>query len=180
MLKELEEEIEKHSIDDQRAILKKIKARERDKARAKVNRLFERKNPKVEKICQVCGCREKIEFHHIDYSKPYVVNILCKYCHSDFHRGIIKIPSAFDLEKLCSNPIVNKKGQKVFYQRQWLKDLWIEKGFKTSLEVANVCNISAPYIETLARTLIVPSERVAKRIGEVLNFDYKKLLCERN
>lgn len=178
MLKELEKEIEKHSIDDQWTILKKIKARERDKARAKVNRLFERKNPKVEKICQVCGSREKIEFHHIDYSKPYVVNILCKYCHSDFHRGITKIPNAINLEELCVNPVINKKGQKVFYQRQWLKDLWIEKGFETSREIANVCNISSSYIETLARTLIVPSERVAKRIGEVLNFDYNKLLCK--
>ena len=48
-VKELQDEIEKHSINDQWAILKKIKARERDKARAKVNRLFERKSPKVEK-----------------------------------------------------------------------------------------------------------------------------------
>lgn len=32
MLKELQEEIEKHSINDQWAILRKVKARERDKA----------------------------------------------------------------------------------------------------------------------------------------------------
>jgi len=101
MLKELQEEIEKHDFKDQWSILRQVKRRERDKARAKVNRLFERKNPKIEKICQVCGTKQKIEFHHIDYSKPYVVNILCKYCHTDYHRGIIKIPNAIDLEKLC-------------------------------------------------------------------------------
>lgn len=176
MLKELQEEIEKHSLNDQYAILRKVKSRERDKARAKVNRLFERKKPKIEKICQVCGSKEKIEFHHTDYSKPYIVNILCKYCHSDFHRGIIKIPNSIDLEKLCEEPLNKRVGQKVIYQRQWLKDLWKKKGFENSLEIANACHISSAYIETLARTSIVPSERVAKRIGEVLNFDYQELL----
>lgn len=163
-------------ISDQWSILRQIKRRERDKARAKVNRLFERKNPQVEKKCQVCGSKEKIEFHHIDYSKPYVVNILCKYCHSDYHRGIIKIPQAIDLEKTCIEPLNKRVGQKVIYQRQWLKDLWIEKGFKNSIEIAQICNISSCYIESLARTNVRPSERVAKRIGEVLDFDYKKLL----
>lgn len=177
MLKELQEEIEKHSITDQWAILRKIKSRERDKARAKVNRLFERKNPKIEKICQVCGSKEKIEFHHKDYSKPYIVNILCRYCHSDYHRGIIQIPKTINLEEVCEKPILTKQGQKVPYKRQWLKDLWIERGYEKSREIADVCNISSTYIETLARTNIVPSERVAKKIGEVLNFDYKKLLA---
>lgn len=176
MLKELQEEIEKHTINDQWIILKKIKSRERDKARAKVNRLFERKNPQVEKICQICGSKEKIEFHHNDYTKPYIVNILCKYCHSDYHRRIIEIPEPINLEDICEKPVVIKNGQRVQYKRQWLKNLWIEKGFKNSLEIANACNISSAYIETLARTDIIPSERVAKRIGEVLNFDYQKLL----
>lgn len=176
MIKELQDEIEQHSIDDQWIILRKIKSRERDKARAKVNRLFERKRPRVEKKCQLCNSTEKIEFHHIDYSKPYVVNILCKYCHSDYHRGIINIPKAIDLEKICEEPIMKIRGQRVAYRRQWLKDLWIEKGFKSSIEIANVCQITSSYIETLARTNLIPSERVAKRIGEVLNFDYKKLL----
>lgn len=176
MLKELYEEIEKHTIKDQWAILKKIKSRERDKARAKVNRLFERKNPKIEKVCQVCGSKERIEFHHIDYSRPYVVNILCKYCHSNVHRGITKLPKAINLEELCEKPAIIVSGQKVPYKRQWLKDLWIEKGFKKSIEIADACNISSVYIENLARTSIKPSEKVAKRIGKVLNFDYKELL----
>ena len=176
MLKELQDEIEKHSMNDQWAILKKIKARERDKARAKVNRLFERKSPKVEKICQVCGSKEKIEFHHKDYSKPYIINILCKYCHSDYHREIIQIPEAINLEEVCEKPVLIKRGQKVQYKRQWLKDLWIEKGFEKSQEIANACHISSAYMETLARTNIIPSERVAKRIGEILEFDYRQLL----
>lgn len=176
MLKELQEEIEKHSINDQWAILKKVKGRERDKARAKVNRLFERKNPQIEKICQVCGSREKIEFHHTDYSKPYVVNILCKYCHCDYHRGIIKVPTPINLEDTCKEPLNKRRGQKVAYKRQWLKDLWIERGYKSAYELADKCTISGVYIESLARTSIKPSERTARELGKVLGFDYKKLL----
>lgn len=176
MIEQLEKEIEKHSYKDQWSILRQIKRRERDKVRAKVNRLFERKKPQIEKICQVCGRKEKIEFHHIDYSKPYVVNILCKYCHSDFHRGIIQIPEPIDLEKICTIPFVNTRMQKVAYKRQWLKDLWKAKGFENSREIAEACNISSAYIETIARTDIKPSEKVAKRIGKVLEFDYERLL----
>lgn len=176
MLKELQEEIEKHDIKDQWSILRQIQQRERDKARAKVNRLFERKKPKVKKICQVCSSKEKIEFHHTDYSKPYLVNILCRYCHSDFHRGIIEIPRPIDLEKTCEMPIVIKKGQKVPYKRQWLKDLWIERGYKNPYELAEQCIISGAYIESIARTSVKPSERAAKNLGEVLGFDYQILL----
>lgn len=175
MLKELQEEIEKYDFKEQWSILRQVKNRERDKSRAKVNRLFERKNPQIEKVCQVCGSREKIEFHHTDYLKPYVVNILCKYCHTDFHRGIIKIPTAIDLEKLCKEPIIDKRAQRVPYKRQWLKDLWIEKGFENSVEIANVCNISSAYIETIARTNVTPSKKVAMKIAEVLEFNYEKL-----
>lgn len=176
MLKELQEEIEKHDIKDQWSILKQIKQREKDKARAKVNRLFERKKPKVEKICQVCGSKEKIEFHHSDYSKPYIVNILCKYCHSDFHRGIIKIPKAINLEKMCEIQIVNKKGQKVPYKRQWLKDLWIERGYESPYDLAEQCIVSGVYIESIARTSVKPSVRVAKNLANLLGFDYQRLL----
>lgn len=175
MLKELQEEIERHSISDQYAILRKIKTREKDKARAKVNRLFERKRPKVEKICQICGSKEKIEFHHIDYSKPYIVNILCKNCHIDFHRGILQLPNVIDLEKLCDRPTIPKRSQKVAYKRQWLKDLWIEKGFETSRDIAEACDISIPYIETLARTDKIPSQKVAMKIAKVLEFNYEEL-----
>lgn len=176
MIEQLEQEIEKHSFKDQWSILRQIKNRDRDKARAKVNRLFERKKPQIEKICQVCGSREKIEFHHIDYSKPYVVNILCKYCHSDFHRGIIQIPKAIDLERLCIEPILDRRMQRVPYKRQWLKNLWQEKGFENSRQIADACNISSAYIEAIARTDIKPSKKVAKKIGEILQFDYEKLL----
>ncbi len=175
MLQELQDEIEKHSISDQYAILRKVKSRERDKARAKVNRLFERKNPKIKKVCQVCGSKEKIEFHHIDYSKPYVINILCKNCHTEYHRGNIKVPNTIDLEKFCDQ-IIDKKRQRVEYKRQWLKELWLTKGYKSSLEVAKECKISSTYIERLARTFDSPSIRVAMKIGEVLDFDYNKLL----
>lgn len=175
MLKELEEEIEKHDYSDQWSILRQIKNRERDKARAKVNRLFERKNPRIEKICQVCGSKEKVQFHHIDYSKPYIVNILCRDCHVDYHRGIIKIPRAIDLEKICKKPIGTKKGQRVPYKRQWLKDLWIERGYKSVYELADKCIISGTYIESIARTSVKPSERTAKELANLLDFDYKKL-----
>lgn len=178
MLRELQEEIERHNIRDQWAILRKVKNRERDKARAKVNRLFERKNPKIEKVCQVCGSREKIEFHHTDYSKPYIVNVLCKYCHTDFHRGMIKIPIPIDLEELCEKKIVDRKGQKVPYKRQWLKDLWISKGYESANELADKCSITGAYIESIARSSIKPSERVAKELANILGFDYKKLLSE--
>ena len=176
MIKELQEEIERHNINDQWQILKKIRSRERDKTRAKVNRLFERKKPKVEKICQVCGSRERIEFHHMDYSRPYVVNILCRYCHSDFHRGIIKIPKPIDLETMCEKRIINKSGQRVPYQRQWLKDLWISKGYKNVYELAQECSVSGTYIESIARTNVRPSERTAKELASLLDFDYKKLI----
>lgn len=176
MLKELQNEIEKHSLRDQWIILRKIQGRERDKARAKVNRLFERKSPKIEKICQVCGSKEKIEFHHTDYSKPYVVNILCRYCHSDFHREIIKIPSPVNLEELCEEKIIKSKGQKVPYKRQWLKDLWIKRGYRNAYELADKCMVSGTYIESIARTSVKPSERVARELASILEFDYKKLL----
>ncbi len=175
MLEQLQKEIEKHDFKDQWSILKLIEKRDRDKARFKVNRLFERKIINLEKKCQKCGSTEQIEFHHNDYTKPYIVNMLCKKCHLDFHNGNITIPEPINLESYCEEPIKNKKEQKVEYKRQWLKDLWIEKGFKSSQEIANKCDISCAYIEQIARADTIPSIKVAKKIANVLGFDYKKL-----
>lgn len=176
MLQELQEEIEKHDFKEQWSILRFVQKRDRDKARFKVNRLFERKVVNLEKKCQKCGSLKDIEFHHNDYTKPYIVNMLCQKCHLDFHNEKISIPKPINLEEYCEEPIKNKKEQKVEYKRQWLKDLWLEKGFKNSLEIANACHISSAYIEQIARADIIPSIKVSKKIGEILGFDYKKLM----
>lgn len=100
MIKKLEEEIEKYDFVEQYKILEYIKRRIKNNARYKVNRLVERKLPNLKKRCQVCKSENKIEFHHVDYSKPYLVNLLCKECHVKYHNNVlIKIPKPIDLEK---------------------------------------------------------------------------------
>jgi hypothetical protein len=39
-------------------------------------------------FCDICGSTEKLVMHHSDYSKPLVVQTVCRTCHSEIHRGI--------------------------------------------------------------------------------------------
>lgn len=41
---------------------------------------------KKESECSLCGSQNIIEAHHNDYTKPDVVQWLCKVCHEDWHR----------------------------------------------------------------------------------------------
>jgi len=42
---------------------------------------------KMDSRCNKCGCAEKLERHHPDYSKPLYVITLCKCCHMGEHYG---------------------------------------------------------------------------------------------
>lgn len=115
MIKELEDEIEKYDFVQQHKILEYIKRRIKNNARYKVNRFVERKLPNLKKKCQVCNSEKNIEFHHVDYSKPYLVNLLCKECHVKYHNNTLgKTPKAMDLEKKVkkNKKILDKSGKK--------------------------------------------------------------------
>ena len=60
----------------QAEILKSLKNR----IRWSTNRFAER-HCELENKCQICGEKEGIQFHHNDYSKPFMVNQLCNKCH---------------------------------------------------------------------------------------------------
>jgi len=40
-----------------------------------------------ESICEICGCPDRLEKHHSDYSKPLEVKFLCKDCHMRLHKS---------------------------------------------------------------------------------------------
>jgi len=72
---------------EKRQILRKInhqKIRAREIARKKVIQGIIKKQP-----CEVCS-EEKVEMHHIDYSKPLEVVFLCFKHHTELHRKISK------------------------------------------------------------------------------------------
>jgi len=37
-------------------------------------------------ICEICGSPNNLEKHHPDYSDPYLIQILCKDCHTRLHK----------------------------------------------------------------------------------------------
>jgi len=39
------------------------------------------------KVCDVCGKHARIEAHHEDYGKPFMIVWLCPECHHVYHRG---------------------------------------------------------------------------------------------
>lgn len=71
------------------------------KLRCKITRRYALKNPEkikahlfvskykipLKKKCNWCGSIEKLERHHPDYLKPYLIFTLCKSCHANFHAG---------------------------------------------------------------------------------------------
>jgi len=55
-------------------------------------------------ICEVCGSNKKVEKHHLDYKRPYLIIMLCQECHKFFDynlkKGIMIIP--------LNNPIIEE------------------------------------------------------------------------
>ena len=52
-----------------------------------------RRNIKMEigQLCEICNIKEAKDKHHVDYNKPLEIMFLCKECHQNLHRGIIRI-----------------------------------------------------------------------------------------
>lgn len=41
--------------------------------------------------CQICGTPSGVEMHHCDYSKPLIVEWLCRKCHARIHRCVAEL-----------------------------------------------------------------------------------------
>lgn len=60
----------------------KVMARNKVKAALKAGRLVKPEQ------CSACNRKRRLDGHHLDYSKPYVVLWLCYECHAELHRNI--------------------------------------------------------------------------------------------
>ena len=176
MIKELSEKIDMMSVKEQWQALKHLESWQRNKARYKTNRFFERNVIGLEKKCQNCGTTSDIEFHHQNYSKYNEINILCKKCHLKIHNGSLEKPIVIDLFKFSKNGIPKKDRQKVVYKKQWVKDLWLANGYSSPYDLGNECGVSGAYIEEIARSGLIPSEKTAKLLAEKLKIDYQEFL----
>jgi hypothetical protein len=67
--------------------LSRVKHPQRHYARSKINNAIKMGRLK-RKNCEECGV-ENAHAHHSDYSKPFLVDWLCRTCHSDLHRLLV-------------------------------------------------------------------------------------------
>ena len=81
------EEYKKNEKEYQKKYDKTKKRKEKIKIRIKIRNKFVKGEIKKNK-CQRCKSKEKLEFHHLDYNKPYEVLILCHNCHILEHRKL--------------------------------------------------------------------------------------------
>lgn len=61
--------------------------KERRNKLAVIRNLAQRK-VKLDVNCEICDSTENLERHHPDYSKPLVVQTLCKPCHNRLDKGV--------------------------------------------------------------------------------------------
>lgn len=78
----------------------KITRKQKNKNRYKTIRYLER-YCNLEKKCQICGTKENVEIHHINYEDYLKINLLCKKHHMQVHKKEIERPEIIDLEKIA-------------------------------------------------------------------------------
>jgi hypothetical protein len=58
------------------------------------------KSGKLKKsLCEGCGSR-KVEAHHEDYDRPYMIRWLCPSCHKDVHKYVVLPPKTYTPKEL--------------------------------------------------------------------------------
>lgn len=55
-----------------------LKQKARDKSKEKISL--------IDKKCEFCGEKIKLQRHHPDYNKPFDIIILCVKCHTEWHK----------------------------------------------------------------------------------------------
>jgi len=45
---------------------------------------------RIGSVCSKCGSTENLERHHPDYSKPNLVETVCRMCHQEIHGRLLK------------------------------------------------------------------------------------------
>lgn len=165
MLKELELLIESLQESDQKRILTSSK----NIVRMNTNRLLTVKLKNQFK-CQVCATDE-IQVHHVDYTKHYLVNFICFNCHSLHHKNGIELPEPIDLREYSTKKEkFSKVDRKIHPSREWLFDLI--KGKNKECEIIwQGQGISQDGAFSLTRSVRMPSEKTAKILSSLLNFD---------
>ena len=81
---------------------KPVSELERKKKRARDYTRYQVRIGKVVKasICWLCGGGEAMQAHHLDYSRPELVEWICRKCHQGLHRRKRKDAEAVEWERV--------------------------------------------------------------------------------
>lgn len=159
---------------------------EKDKTRWITIRFIER-HCNIEKTCQVCG-EEDAQIHHIDYTNPYLINLLCKQCHIKLHKNEIAQQAIINIKNapyyVESKSVITKAkpiavkikayspwenfGSELKHQRK-LKNLSIQK-------LSDLSGVSKSYLDYLERGKRLPSVFIIKSLVNALEISYHSLL----